>query len=126
MQSKLNSTRSEDRDPKSGGTGGRWLVVAGFVAALVLVTSLYAGGAGDLTTTVPAGVAPGVYCSTSSFSLSGNLNLTGSGVWIFKTVSTLITLPGSSVTGGDPCDVWWRIGSSATLDTTTSFIGNIL
>lgn len=83
-------------------------------------------GAVDLTTTFPSGVGPGVYCSTSSFTLSGNLNLTGSGVWIFKTVSTIITSPGSSVTGGDPCNVWWRIGSSATLDTTTSFIGNIL
>ncbi len=41
-------------------------------------------GAVDLTTTFPAGVGPGVYCSTSSFSLSGNLNLIGSGVWIFK------------------------------------------
>lgn len=82
-------------------------------------------GAVDLTTTFPAGVGPGVYCSTSSFSLTGNLTLIGSGVWIFKTVSTLITSPGSSVTGGDPCNVWWRIGSSATLDTTTSFIGNI-
>ena len=68
----------------------------------------------------------GVYCSASSFSLTGNLNLTGSGVWIFKTVSTLIASPGSSVTGGDPCNVWWRIGSSVTLNTTTSFIGNIL
>lgn len=83
-------------------------------------------GAVDLTATFPSGVGPGVYCSTSSFTLSGNLNLTGSGVWIFKTVSTIITSPGSSVTGGDPCNVWWRIGSSATLDTTTAFIGNIL
>lgn len=83
-------------------------------------------GAVDLTTTFPSGVAPGVYCSTSSFTLSGNLTLTGSGVWIFKTVSTLITSPGSSITGGDPCNIWWRIGSSATLDTTTSFKGNIL
>lgn len=81
-------------------------------------------GAQDLSLLSP--LAPGVYCSTSSFSLSGNLTLTGSGVWIFKTVSTLITSPGSSVTGGDPCNVWWRVGSSATLGTTTSFIGNIL
>lgn len=81
-------------------------------------------GAQDLTLLSPLG--PGVYCSTSSFSLSGNLNLTGTGVWIFKTVSTLITSPASSITGGDACNVWWRIGSSATLDTTTSFLGNIL
>ncbi len=81
-------------------------------------------GAQDLTLLSP--LVPGVYCSTSSFSLSGNLTLTGSGVWIFKTVSTLITSPGSSVTGGDPCSVWWRIGSSTTLDTTTSFIGTVI
>jgi len=81
-------------------------------------------GAQDLTLLSP--LVPGVYCSTSSFSLSGNLTLTGTGVWIFKSVSTLITSPGSSVTGGDPCNIWWRIGSSATLDTTTSFIGTII
>ncbi len=80
-------------------------------------------GAQDLTLLSPLG--PGVYCSTSSFSLSGNLTLIGSGVWIFKTVSTLITSSGSSVTGGDPCNVWWRIGSSTTLGTTTAFIGNV-
>ncbi len=83
-------------------------------------------GAVDLSATFPSGVEPGVYCSTSSFSLTGNLTLIGSGVWIFKTASTLITSPGSSVTGGDACNVWWRIGSAATLDTTTSFKGNLL
>jgi len=82
----------------------------------------YADGQ-DLTLLSPLG--PGVYCSVGSFSLTGNLNLTGSGVWIFKSVSTLITSPNSSVTGGDPCNVWWRVGSSATLDTTTAFKGNI-
>ena len=71
-------------------------------------------------------LVPGVYCSAGSFLLTGNLTLTGSGVWIFKTVSGLTTSPGSSVTGSDPCNVWWRVGSSATLGTTTSFIGNIL
>ncbi len=81
-------------------------------------------GVQDLTLISPLG--PGVYCALGSFMLSGNLTLTGSGVWIFKSASTLITSPGSSVTGGDPCNVWWRVGSSATLDTTTTFIGNIL
>ena len=87
-------------------------------------TCNYSYGAQDLTLLSPLG--PGVYCSTSSFSLSGNLQLSGSGVWIFKSVSTIITSPGSSVTGGDPCNVWWRVGSSATLNTTTSFIGTII
>ncbi len=57
-------------------------------------------GAQDLTLLSP--LVPGVYCSTSSFSLSGNLTLTGSGVWSFKPVSTLITSAGSSVTGATP------------------------
>jgi len=83
----------------------------------------YADGQ-DLTLLSPLG--PGVYCSLGSFALSGNLNLTGSGVWIFKSATTLTTAPGSSITGGDPCNVWWRVGSSATLGTTTHFIGNIL
>ena len=80
-------------------------------------------GVQDLTLVSP--LVPGVYCATS-FMLTGNLTLTGSGVWIFKSASTLITSPGSSVTSSDPCNVWWRVGSSATLDTTTAFIGNIL
>jgi type VI secretion system secreted protein VgrG len=83
----------------------------------------YADGQ-DLTLLSPLG--PGVYCSAGSFALSGDLTLTGSGVWIFKSASTLITASGSSITGGDPCNVWWRVGSSATLGTTTDFIGNIL
>jgi uncharacterized repeat protein (TIGR01451 family) len=45
---------------------------------------------------------------------------------VFKMVSTLITSPGSSITGGDACNIWWRVGSSATIETTTAFKGNIL
>ena len=80
-------------------------------------------GVQDLALVSP--LVAGVYCATA-FTLSGQLELSGSGVWIFKSASTLITSPGSSVIGGDPCNVWWRVGSSATLDTTTSFRGNIL
>ena len=84
-------------------------------------------GAVDLSTTFPEGVLPGVYCSTSSFSITGDLLLIGSsGVWVFKTVSSLIVSSGASVTGGDPCNVWWRVGSSAVLGTGSAVIGNIL
>jgi len=72
-------------------------------------------------------LVPGVYCALGSFALTGNLTLTGSsGAWIFKSSSTLTTASGSSVTGGDPCNVWWRVGSSATLGTASEFRGNIL
>ena len=82
-------------------------------------------------------LVPGVYCFASSASLTGivPLTLTGpsSGVWIFKTVSTLITGSGSSVVmstdngaSGQACNVFWQVGSSATIGTTTNFIGSVL
>lgn len=85
-------------------------------------TTTYAG-VQDLTLVTPLG--PGVYCA-DAFILTGNLTLIGSGVWIFKSAATLITSSGSSVTGGDPCNVWWREVSSAVIATNTEFIGNIL
>lgn len=76
---------------------------------------------------------PGLYCSAGNFLLTDavgtDLVLTGAGPWVFKTVSGLTTSPGASVsvpTPADACNVWWRVGSSAVLNTTTSFIGNIL
>jgi hypothetical protein len=72
-------------------------------------------------------LVPGVYCA-DDFGLTGTLTLSGGAdeVYIFKAATTLITGPGSSVVGGDPCDIWWRIGSSTTLNTTTSFIGTVI
>ena len=75
---------------------------------------------------------PGVYCFDSSAQLTGTLNLSGGGVYIFQIGSTLTTASGSSVliSNAQPCDastnVFWQVGSSATLGTTTAFAGNIL
>ncbi|MDD5370849.1 MAG: ice-binding family protein [Anaerolineaceae bacterium] len=80
-------------------------------------------GAQDLTLVSPLG--PGIYCA-DAFLLTGNLTLNGTGVWIFKSAATLTTSANSSVTGGDACNVWWRLVSSGTLGTGTAFIGNIL
>jgi hypothetical protein len=77
----------------------------------------------------------GVYAgpSKSPLSLSGTLTLDGEGdpnsVFIFQTDSTLITGPGSTVSlinGAQACNVFWQVGSSATLDTGSTFVGNIL
>jgi MYXO-CTERM domain-containing protein len=75
----------------------------------------------------------GVYCFDSSAGMTGILTLDAQGndaaTFVFKTESTLTTAAGSSVAlinGGNPCGVAWRIGSSATLGTTTSFIGNLI
>jgi uncharacterized repeat protein (TIGR01451 family) len=78
-------------------------------------------------------LVPGVYCFSSSAQLTGALTLNAGGdpsaVWVFKIGSTLTTASNSSVqviNGGQACNVYWQVGSSATLGTTTSFVGNIL
>ena len=75
----------------------------------------------------------GVYCFSTSAQLTGTLTLNAQGnanaVFIFRIGSTLTTASGSSVVlinGGNLCNTFWQVGSSATLGTTTSFAGNIL
>jgi len=77
-------------------------------------------------------LAPGVYCFTSSAELTGQLVLDGrgssKGVWVFQVASTLTTATNSSVVmrkGGRASNVFWQVGSGATLGTGTAFIGNV-
>jgi Ice-binding-like len=87
-------------------------------------TSWSGTGPKDLTTVSPLG--PGVYCA-DAFLLTGNLTLSGAGVWIFKSAATLTTSASSTVTGGDPCNVWWRLVSAGSiLGTSSTIVGNIL
>jgi hypothetical protein len=78
-------------------------------------------------------LTPGVYKSASSMGLTGTLTLNGLGnpnaVFIFQMVSTLTTASASRVSlinAAQACNVFWQVGSSATLGTGTAFIGNIL
>jgi len=81
-------------------------------------------------------LTPNVYCFTTSAQLTGTLTLNLQGnpnsFFLFKIGSTLTTASGSSVvlinTGGAGCpsNVFWQIGSSATLGTGSSFGGNLL
>lgn len=93
-------------------------------------TNLTGQNLGGLTLT------PGVYCFNTSAQLTGTLTLNAQGnpnaVFIFQMGSTLTTATNSSVVlinGVPPCNndnIFWQVGSSATLGTGTSFIGNIL
>ena len=69
-------------------------------------------------------LSPGTYCA-DSFNLTGNLNLLGSGVWIFRS-TTLTTGTGATITGGDACNVWWQVNGDANIGDTNTFTGNIL
>ena len=75
----------------------------------------------------------GVYCFSSSAQLTGTLTLNARGdpnaVFIFKMGSTITTASASSVVltnGASAGNVFWHVGSSATIGTGTSFAGNIL
>jgi hypothetical protein len=104
------------------------------------VTTAYNNLAGQPCTATLTGqdlggmtLTPGVYCFATSAQLTGALTLNAQGnagaVFVFKIGSTLTTASGSSVlitNGGSPCNVFWQVGSSATVGTTTAFQGNIL
>ena len=75
----------------------------------------------------------GAYRYTSSAQLTGPLTLDAQGdpnaQFVFEIGSALTTAPASSVVlinGASPCNVYWQVGSSATLDTTTAFQGNLM
>jgi hypothetical protein len=102
------------------------------------VTTAYNNLAGQACNTTYPGtkdlagltLVPGVYCA-GDFALSETLTLSGGAadIWVFKSASTLITGTDAQVVlsgGGKSCNVWWQVGSSATLGTGTSFAGNIL
>src|SRR3954468_24176975 len=88
----------------------------------------YTTAAGEGPTTAIAAdlagqtLAPGVYNSASSIGLSGALTLDGRGdptaVFVFQAGSTLTTGSASAINlinGAQACNVYWQVGSSATL-----------
>jgi hypothetical protein len=87
--------------------------------------------AGDISgQTLP----PGIYNSSSSLAIAaGDLTLDATNdpnaVWIFQIASTLTTGANSRViltNGATAANVFWQVGSSATLDTATHFQGTIM
>jgi hypothetical protein len=109
--------------------------------AMAALTTAYGDAAGR--TVAPVTVAgnlggktlrPGIYKSTSSLSISsGDLTLDAKGdanaVFIFQMASTLTTTSGRAVIlsgGAKASNVFWQVGSSATLGTTSTFKGTIM
>ncbi len=77
-------------------------------------------------------LTPGAYRSPT-LGITGALTLDAQGdpnaVFIFQAGSTLITASNSSVNlinGAQACNVYWQVGSSATIGTGTRFVGNVL
>lgn len=75
----------------------------------------------------------GAYGFSTSAQLTGQLTLDAQGnpnaQFVFVIGSTLTTSSASSVVlvnGASPCNVYWKVGSSATLGSTTAFEGNLM
>ncbi len=105
------------------------------------LTAAYLNAAGrpiDGTTTADLAnlnLQGGVYAGPShgALGLTGPLTLDGGGnpntVFIFQTNASLVTASGSTVNlinGAQECNVFWQVGSSATLGTGSVFVGNIM
>jgi len=79
-------------------------------------------------------LAPGLYKSTSGLEVtSGDLTLDAQGnpnaVWIFQIASTLDTTAGRQVIlagGAKASNVFWQVGTSATIGTNSVFVGTIM
>jgi hypothetical protein len=78
-------------------------------------------------------LAAGVYCFNSSAPLTGTLTLDGQGntnaVFVFQIGSTLTTAANAVLNligGAQTANVYWQVGSSATLGTDTALGGNIV
>ena len=105
------------------------------------LTAAYLNAAAQSPTTSVVGnlsgqtLGPGVYGSASSLLLSGTVPLTLDGannpssVFVIKAGSTLTTGTGSSIVltrGAQACNVFFQVGSSATLGTSSTFQGSVL
>lgn len=106
-----------------------------------LVTAYNDAGGRTTTSTIATDLAGATLTDGTYDSASGTFEITGGGtltlngegnanaVFIFKMASTLVTSSSSRVVltnSAQACNVYWQVGSSATIGTSTTFRGNIL
>ena len=97
-----------------------YIVAAGLPSAVTVASDL-----GGLT------LSQGVYSSATSLALTGTLTLRGtsSSVFVFQAGSTLVTATASSIVlvgGVQPCNVFFVVGSSATIGASSTFVGTVM
>ncbi len=97
-------------------------------AARPCIGPVLPGDLGNMT------LLPGVYCNSSEENITGTVTLNGNGdpnaIFIFKIGSTLKTAVNNSnvnlIGGAKASNVFWQVGSSATLNAGTAFNGTIM
>ena len=104
------------------------LTTAYNTAAGLLLPAVLPGDMSGLT------FSPGLYKTSSAVTLnSGNVTLDAQGdpnaVFVFQIGSTLVAAAGTQVNlinGAQSANVFWQVGSSATLNSSVAFVGNII
>jgi hypothetical protein len=105
--------------------------------AMADVTTAYNDAAGRTTGAISVSgnlggqtLTPGLYKSTSTLAISsGDLTLSGAGVYIFQMTSGFTTTSGRAVilsNGATAGSVFWQVGSTASIGTTSTVQGIIL
>jgi hypothetical protein len=115
------------------GDAAATVAFADFSVAYGVVAAMTCDPANNLTGQELGGMTltPNVYCFDTTADLtSGTLTLDGpaDGIWIFQ-IGTGITTATTNVVmagGGQPCNVFWETGTTATIGEGTAFQGNIL
>jgi len=110
----------------AGAAQGDLITAYNYAAGESLCPVSVAGNLGGLT------LAPGLYKSTSGLEVTGSdlvLSGSSSSIWVFQIASTLLVTAGLGVilTGGaQASNVFWQVGSSVALQSTSSFFGTIM
>ncbi len=121
-----------------GISGTHEAATAAAIAAQTALTAAMTDASGRVATALPSAelggttLTPGVY-SIGAGTITGTVTLNGGGdanaVFIFQVSSTLTTASSSVVSltnSAQSCNVFWRVGSSATLGSGSTFAGHVL
>jgi hypothetical protein len=106
------------------------------IAALTAASAALADNRAGTTTVIELGggrvITPGAY-TAGTLEVNGALTLDGQGsadsVFIFRSAATLVTGTASSVVlinGAQACNVFWQVGSSATLGAGSTIAGHVI
>ena len=106
------------------------LTTAYVTAANDLPTATYSSGDNQLGgKTLNPGVYAFGHAATANLTAASPLVLSGNGVFVFQASSDLVTASSSVVelvNGAQACNVFWVVGSSATLASSSTFVGTLM